>query len=519
MASNPVIFDISSDEEATSFDEMRSSSGGCGDDDDDHDWLTQLLENFDRERADSSSSCDDVVVIGEYIPANKNIKEKPSKLVKHFDDDDDCVILECDPEKSVDVVDNCDDDGDDILVVGQKGQIACRDYPHPRHLCAKYPFSSTPHEKYCELCHCYVCDSLAPCALWVAGVSTIDHCHATDKQEMWKRLRESSRLGKKSPLPVPKCPDAHLPVTLPLLNQLPPEKIIRAAAITRTHNMVSRRDTIRSCSSARFSVPNIISQTRNQRPVYAQGRNGFLPGFPQHSAGIGMHNNTLAQDRGPHVVFSKTTFKKPGIIRQAAVVNQSVCGSLINRNSAPPSHCLMSSAPQTTANAKSTSGWHGVIPPNNISESYSSQSPPQPNKDDVSVSTMLPLAQSYSQPVPQSNDSGNVFQYGNQSQNVVDSGFSDFDLGWLYNSSKITQQSLVENIHYNGTSSNNGSTTIDHLCSDFTGSTEHHPKDHVVDHDYHNWLLAQSDALASEGVPDLNAFSPECSAFDAAIFD
>lgn len=30
-------------------------------------------------------------------------------------------------------------------------QLACRDYPHPRHLCANFPFSSSLHEKYCEL--------------------------------------------------------------------------------------------------------------------------------------------------------------------------------------------------------------------------------------------------------------------------------------------------------------------------------------------------------------------------------
>lgn len=30
-------------------------------------------------------------------------------------------------------------------------QVACRDYPHPRHTCAKYLFSKTPHDKHCEL--------------------------------------------------------------------------------------------------------------------------------------------------------------------------------------------------------------------------------------------------------------------------------------------------------------------------------------------------------------------------------
>lgn len=30
-------------------------------------------------------------------------------------------------------------------------QLACRDYPHPRHLCGNFPFNSSPHEEYCDL--------------------------------------------------------------------------------------------------------------------------------------------------------------------------------------------------------------------------------------------------------------------------------------------------------------------------------------------------------------------------------
>lgn len=30
-------------------------------------------------------------------------------------------------------------------------QIACRDYPHPRHHCVTFPFGTTPHEKHCDM--------------------------------------------------------------------------------------------------------------------------------------------------------------------------------------------------------------------------------------------------------------------------------------------------------------------------------------------------------------------------------
>jgi len=50
-------------------------------------------------------------------------------------------------------------------------------------------------------CHCYVCDSPAPCLKWGDGLLTTDHCHATDKSKTWKKLREDSKLVKTSPLP------------------------------------------------------------------------------------------------------------------------------------------------------------------------------------------------------------------------------------------------------------------------------------------------------------------------------
>lgn len=37
-------------------------------------------------------------------------------------------------------------------------QVACRDYPHPRHLCVKYPFMSTAHENYCNQVRNFICD-------------------------------------------------------------------------------------------------------------------------------------------------------------------------------------------------------------------------------------------------------------------------------------------------------------------------------------------------------------------------
>ncbi|XP_048232985.1 uncharacterized protein LOC8276131 isoform X2 [Ricinus communis] len=514
MDSKQVIFDISSDEETASFEEMRG-----GGHDDDLNWLAETLEAVDRETADSS---DEVVVVGEYTPLKPKLKSKSLKLVKdvviHDEDDGDCVVLDSDPEKAVNVVDyDVDNDGDDVLVVGQKGQIACRDYPHPRHLCAKYPFSSTPHERHCELCHCFVCDSLAPCAHWATGVPTFDHCHATDKLDTWKHQRESFRLGKYVPLPVSEYPDVQLPVPVHQLNQVAPREIIQLAPNLGTHNKVCRPITIRACSSARSGVPNIISQTRSRWPGYVQGRNGYMSrSVTQQPVGVGIHNNPVPRlrDRGQQFISSNAMFKRPGIIRGSAVaVNQSVYGSSNNMNSAPASHNARNAVQRTAVNSKNISGWQGVLPPNMISDSYTCPSPPLANMVNVGINSVSLLSEPHCQPVPQSNDGRDVSQYGNQSQNVVDSRFFDFDFDWLNNLSQSNQQFLVENIHLN-TGHNNEPTTVKQLSSQFTESTEHHHKDH----DYESWFLPQSDTVAPEGcVPaDLNVFSPEPSAFDAA---
>lgn len=53
-------------------------------------------------------------------------------------------------------------------------------------------------------CHCYVCDSLAPCGHWGTGMNIVDHCHATNKDQFWVNQRKSFRLGKSQQVPIQK---------------------------------------------------------------------------------------------------------------------------------------------------------------------------------------------------------------------------------------------------------------------------------------------------------------------------
>ncbi|XP_056697132.1 RPM1 interacting protein 13-like [Spinacia oleracea] len=77
---------------------------------------------------------------------------------------------------------------DGVYITAEKGQVALKDYPHPRHLCTRYPFHKTPHSKFCSRCYCYVCDVAAPCKHW----ST--HCDATDLYPYWSILRKFQRI-------------------------------------------------------------------------------------------------------------------------------------------------------------------------------------------------------------------------------------------------------------------------------------------------------------------------------------
>ncbi|XP_075650578.1 RPM1 interacting protein 13-like [Castanea sativa] len=118
--------------------------------------------------------------------------------IKRIEEIEECFILDFDPFDSIDIsklsVSNSPIDNE-VSVVAEKGQVACRDYPHSRHLCMKFPFETTPHEQYCKLCYCYVCDSSAPCKYWMQHEQA--HCHASEKVGDWKSRRN---LRKKLPV-------------------------------------------------------------------------------------------------------------------------------------------------------------------------------------------------------------------------------------------------------------------------------------------------------------------------------
>ncbi|KAL9397837.1 hypothetical protein Peur_012090 [Populus x canadensis] len=521
MDSNSVVFDISSDEEPA-IEEPKEFDDDCN-------WLTELLRTVDKEKDDS----DEVVIVGEYNPPKPKSKSKSSNQVADIKfvldgDDDDCVVLGGDPDKPVSAVDDVcrnetdsSDDGDDVLVVAEKGQVACRDYPHPRHLCVEFPFGSTPHERHCHLCHCYVCDSLAPCVHWGTGVSTIDHCHATDKQETWKNQRKIYRTGKDAPVPVSKLPDVTVPMAFPLLNHVGSLDIVpHNQSLTHNpmlQNQVSRIHEIRSCSSSTMGIPKIIRNRRSRQPGCVLGRNRLLSrSVSQQALGV---RTDVQRDRHPNAlgqrfVSSSTMYKMPGLVAHALGTNHSTHVPL-NMNYAPASGYARNVAPLATSK-ENPSSLHYVLPNANF-ESHTYQSSPQPNMGSVIVNTMPSRSEVGSQPTLQSNDGQSLYQLGNQGENDADSFFSDFDFCQVNNSSQSDQGASIENIIH-GTVSNNEPSTVKLLNSQFAEieSAQFHYKDHeLVD----SIFLNQAVPVVSDGfVPhDLNGVSPERLGIDTGM--
>ncbi|CAM0953738.1 unnamed protein product [Alopecurus aequalis] len=127
------------------------------------------------------------------------------------DDDDDCVVLDCDPHRPAAVTG--DGASDEVEIVAVKGEIACKDFPHLRNVCSEFPFGSTSRVKHCSMCYCFVCDAPAPCKYWGKGLLKDDHCHATDKETKWKILRQAFKCKN---LPS-SYPEKHVNVVYPTM--------------------------------------------------------------------------------------------------------------------------------------------------------------------------------------------------------------------------------------------------------------------------------------------------------------
>ncbi|CAO2821383.1 unnamed protein product [Amaranthus hypochondriacus] len=151
-------------------------------DDDRSNGITEAMKKEVKEEED----CE----VMRSIVSVKNVED-----MKKVEQVEDCFILDFDPDEpsKLSNLSLCDNNSDDVSVLAEKGKVACRDYPHSRHLCVTHPFKTTTHESHCKMCYCYVCEKPAPCEKWTKGDPCLRHCDATVDCPSSNRLKETKK--------------------------------------------------------------------------------------------------------------------------------------------------------------------------------------------------------------------------------------------------------------------------------------------------------------------------------------
>ncbi|KAL3531177.1 hypothetical protein ACH5RR_010499 [Cinchona calisaya] len=330
-----VVLNISSDEESGWGNSVDACGGGCG----------------GGGGGGQDDSDDDVMVVDEIIAKPKlKVTKSLVKSVNNVEvfDDDECVILDGDPDKSVQVKNDRGeggDDSDELLVISEKGQVACRDYPHARHLCVKYPFSCTRHEWHCDLCHCYVCDSLAPCVYWRTRL----HCHATDKEEFWKAQRRSSKINDQTPPVTPRLRLKKNDKTPPMTPGLPDASLSMGlrppcqTPLLHSNPLLQNQLLLTKATPQLYSVPtnngtrNIASHGRNQRRSRHYMRNKVEQLLVSRQL-RSVPNKLISGDRRCNVGNAGTPFISP-VPSERTGTNCNKSSRINYGNQFPRSHC------------------------------------------------------------------------------------------------------------------------------------------------------------------------------------
>ncbi|KAL6658293.1 hypothetical protein ACP70R_003879 [Stipagrostis hirtigluma subsp. patula] len=257
-------------------------------------------------------------------------------------DDDECIILEGDPDKLVTLAEGEGSAGegssDNLLIVAEKGPLACRDFPHSRHLCSNLPFSTTPHEMYCNKCHCFVCDTPAPCKYWGNGAYGCHHCHATDKAD-WPILRGAFKRIRSA-----SSPEKHQDVMYSTVTS-PSQQVQSTQCQVATQSLMSILSNMDPPSLANPSpLLNEVSQSPQRHAIF--GRTGAVSA-PR--AGESIDSAHIAQNSRSHAIFRRAgAVSTPGTGGETgnAHIAQNTSSYKIRKRDAARSYPV----PKTTAN-------------------------------------------------------------------------------------------------------------------------------------------------------------------------
>lgn len=123
-----VVLEVSSDEDVGLDEKLGFDDSG----EDDCDWIQELLKEVDRETdTEDSNESDDVVLVSEVVVSSKSKLKNSDTGLKDLDeeDDDDCVVLDGDPDKPEAVENNQTvDESDELQVVAETGQVLETDH-------------------------------------------------------------------------------------------------------------------------------------------------------------------------------------------------------------------------------------------------------------------------------------------------------------------------------------------------------------------------------------------------------
>ncbi|KAF8402000.1 hypothetical protein HHK36_012951 [Tetracentron sinense] len=345
-------------------------------------------------------------------------------------------------------------------------------------------------------CHCYVCDSHAPCIYWGTGVSNTDHCHSTD-EEIWRVQRVSFKQGKTASLPIRKFSGTTLSMTPPLPNSMLTHTLSKSlnGGSVPLHP-VSKSIPLHPCSSSTsFGVPNIISQRhrsglthgRNRFPQHVSSRSQPMPGannFNRRDRGVGV--GTL----GPQFVSAHMKFKRVGSTGGALTMNRSGNGSSNNNNRGFVSQPPRNHHPAAILNYNSHIGWQDFLASTD-SELDAYQSSSQPNLgsslSEPQSYMMSSQPQIYSQPIPELNDNQTLYPPWSPTPNATNPISLDFNVS-LINSTGRSIQNLflpgsptpnptVEDSQFQSVQPTYEPSTVTESTSHVPGSTNPGPSD------------------------------------------
>jgi hypothetical protein len=145
-------------------------------------------------------------------------------------------------------------------------------------------------------CHCFVCDTPAPCKYWGNGASFTEHCHATDKEGQWKELRQAFKC-KRMPA---SGPEKHQSVTCSTMMSPGQQSMFFEVAVPQSLPSNLGHHSVASQSPVLYDVSQIQQRNSSVRVSLCLAGTVSTP-----RAGRGTGNSHIPQNTHSHAMFKR----------------------------------------------------------------------------------------------------------------------------------------------------------------------------------------------------------------------